>query len=150
MWIFESLCIFSNSASFQSLILKFQKSRQNFERWFSRWVMHALQEDFVMTVNCSIHYALHDEIKLWNCIVCEIFCDRRLLHVWFMLYFSIVCYEIHIKLAHVNARWIETIVYRMTYHETFARSFLIHARMSKSCQDVCIDFILQFMTLRTC
>ena len=57
----------------------------------------------------------------------EIFRDHHFLKTQFLFYSLIVCYEIHVKLAHINSRWIETIAYRVTLSEMFVCNFLIHA-----------------------
>ena len=57
-----------------------------------------------------------------------------------MFYFLTICYEIHIKLIYVNARWIETTNYRMIYYEMFVRYFLIHV-CSNSVKMFCNDII---------
>ena len=78
--------------------------------------------------------------------MCEIFFDDHFLNAQFMFYSLIVCYEIHIKLVHVNVCWIETIVYRVICDEMFVRKFLIHTRIFKSCRDVCqMIYISQFL-----
>ena len=82
--------------------------------------------NFVMTINCFIHCVLYDEKKSWNRVACEIFCDYHFLNAQFMFYFLTVCYEIHIKLAHINFCWIEKIAYHVIYDEMFVRNFLIH------------------------
>ena len=51
-----------------------------------------------------------------------------------LLYSSIDRYEIHVKSAHINSRWIGTIAYRVTLNEMFNRRSLIHARMFRFCQ----------------
>ena len=53
---------------------------------------------------------------------------------FFTLYFSINCYEIHVKLIHINFRWIETIIYRVTLN-----FFLIVVHMFRFCRNVHSD-----------
>ena len=48
----------------------------------------------------------------------------------FMFYFSIICYEIHVKLIHINARWIETIIYRVV---NWIEIFVAHFRFMFAC-----------------
>ena len=78
---------------------------------------------------------LHDEI---NALCARPFVIIIIVDAQFRLYPLAVCYDIHITLAHTNARWIGTIAYRMTYHEMLARCSLIHACSSPvkmSCSD---------------
>ena len=67
--------------------------------------------------------------------LCEIFSIFIFVNAQFMFYFLIVCYEIHVKLIHINSRRNETIVYFIIYHEMFVRNFLIH---------VCSNFVKIF------
>ena len=63
-----------------------------------------------------------------------------------MLYSSADRYEIHVKLVHINSRWIGTIVYRVTLNEMFVCSSLIHVCILQSCRDVWqMVYISQFM-----
>ena len=82
--------------------------------------------------------------------VMKLCCVRDLLRSFahFMLYSSIVCYEIHVKLVHITARWIGTIVYRVTLNEMLVCTFSIHARMTKFCQDVCSDNLWLYAHVR--
>ena len=65
----------------------------------------------------------------------ETFCDHHLLDAQLVLHSLVVCYDIHMTLAHINSHWAGTIAYRMTYDEMLARRSLIHARISWFCQD---------------
>lgn len=69
------------------------------------------------------------------------FYNRCFLNVWFIFYFSIIYYEIHAKLIHVNIHWIETMIYYIIYNEIFVRKFLIYVCIFKFCQNICNDFI---------
>ena len=70
------------------------------------------------------------------CVMCEIYCDYRFLNAFFMFYFPIDRHEIHVKLVHINSRWIETITYRVTLNEMFVCNSLIYIRMSKFWRNV--------------
>ena len=59
--------------------------------------------------------------------------DFRWSFAHFMFYFPIVCYEIHVKLAHISARWIGTIAYRVDWDEMLAAHFRFML--------ACLDFV---------
>ena len=89
--------------------------------------------------------------KIMNFFYVRDFLRSLFLNAQFMLYALTVCYDIHITLVHVNARWIGTIVYRVIYDEMFVRKSLIHARMFEFCRNVLQrHYILQFMILFRC
>ena len=116
-----------------TLLFEFQKLRT-----MMSLMSYALQFILSWAINC---------LSIVLCIIKKIMklcCVRDLLRsfAYFMLYFPIVCYEIHVKLAHINARWIEMTTYRVIYDEMFVCKFLIHARMSVLCRDVCSDSYL--------
>ena len=64
------------------------------------------------------------------------FLHHYFLKTQFLFYFLIMCYEIHVKLIHINFRWIETIIYRVILNEMFVCNFLIHVS--------CLDFVEMF------
>ena len=70
------------------------------------------------------------------------------LMIWnasFMFYFLIICYDIHVKLIHINFCWIETIIYRVILNEMFVCNFhsCLHV---KFCQNILHRYyILQFV-----
>ena len=55
----------------------------------------------------------------------------------FMPYSLAVCYKIHVKLVHANARWIGTIAYRVISNEMLARSlwFMLACLVLPKCFD---------------
>ena len=68
----------------------------------------------------SVGYAspagrLHEQSIVLPMVPCMLCYVRDLLRspAHFMLYSPVVCYEIHVKLAHTSARWIGTIAYRV-------------------------------------
>ena len=69
------------------------------------WAM-ILSLNYACFVDRLSSWAVHsvvlcDELRLFLSL-CLIFCDHRLMNAQFMLHSQIVCYEIHIKLAHFN------------------------------------------------
>ena len=96
---------------------------------------YVLQIVLSWTINCSsIVFCLIKKVMKLCCVRDFL---RSFAH--FMLCFSIICYEIHVKLIHINVRWIETIIYRVILNEMFVCTFSIHVRMFKFCQNVCND-----------
>ena len=140
--IFES-CTFNSIANFFAHFRKLDLFLKNFDKIlnddiFIELYMFHEQTNFSLIVN-----RFYD---VWNCIdvvfcmtrknheiLCfsEIFRDHHFLKTQFLFYFLIICYEIHVKLIHINFRWIETIIYRVILSEMFVCNFLIHV----SCLD---------------
>ena len=146
--LFSMFCLhsFRNSNFMLSAILRTFK----FNLFWSLKSLDRISSDNIFNESCMFCKQTMTK-KVMNFFYVRDFLRSLFLNAQFMLYFLIVCYDIHITLIHVNARWIETIIYRVTYNEMFVRRFLIHARMSEFCRNVLQrHYILQFMILFRC
>ena len=130
-----ALRIFSNIASsFAHWLVKLTYLWKNLTK---SWAM-ILSSSYACSVSkfCfPTSVVLHDVKGCIDVVPCmtrkshEVLCCVRNLRrssAHFMLYFPVVCYEIHVKLIHISARWIETITYRVTLNEVLSCSSLIH------------------------
>ena len=88
----------------------------------------------------SLNYVHWRYCFAWRKNVMKLCCVRDFLRSFahFMFYFPIICYDIHIKLIHINARWIETIIYRVNRIELFDAHFRF--------MFACLNFVKIFVT----
>ena len=135
---------------FEFWVLHIQQHRE-IARWFAKliylWKISTRFRAMIFLMNYSLQIILSWTINCSSIVRCmikkvmKLCCVRDFLRSFahFMFYFPIVCYEIHVKLTHISARWIETIAYRVILNEMLVCTFSIHVRMFRFCQDVCSD-----------